>query len=77
MVIKMAKVRLAHACTHGARKPPGPICMRKYNNIHTDAPYMDIGLDRPGATFVTFLFLQIEIVVCTEFKRNNTQLAQI
>ena len=24
MVIKMAKLRMAHASTHGARKPPGP-----------------------------------------------------
>ena len=26
MVITMAKLRMAHASTHGARKPPGPIC---------------------------------------------------
>ena len=25
MVITMAKLRMAHASTHGARKPPGPI----------------------------------------------------
>ena len=25
-VITMAKLRMAHASTHGARKPPGPIC---------------------------------------------------
>ena len=25
MVITMAKLRMAHARTHGARKPPGPI----------------------------------------------------
>ena len=25
MVITMAKLRMAHAITHGARKPPGPI----------------------------------------------------
>ena len=24
MVITMAKLRMAHASTHGARKPPGP-----------------------------------------------------
>ena len=28
MVITMAKLRMAHASTHGARKPPGPITMR-------------------------------------------------
>ena len=27
MVITMAKLRMAHASTHGARKPPGPIRM--------------------------------------------------
>ena len=25
MVITMAKLRMAHASTHGARKPPGPM----------------------------------------------------
>ena len=25
LVITMAKLRMAHASTHGARKPPGPI----------------------------------------------------
>ena len=24
MVVTMAKLRMAHASTHGARKPPGP-----------------------------------------------------
>ena len=27
MVITMAKLRMAHASTHGARKPPGPKSM--------------------------------------------------
>ena len=27
MVITMAKLRMAHASTHGARKPPGPIML--------------------------------------------------
>ena len=27
LVITMAKLRMAHASTHGARKPPGPIKM--------------------------------------------------
>ena len=27
LVITMAKLRMAHASTHGARKPPGPKCM--------------------------------------------------
>ena len=26
LVITMAKLRMAHASTHGARKPPGPKC---------------------------------------------------
>ena len=26
MVITMAKLRMAHASAHGARKPPGPKC---------------------------------------------------
>ena len=28
LVITMAKLRMAHASTHGARKPPGPIIPR-------------------------------------------------
>ena len=28
LVITMAKLRMAHASTHGAHKPPGPICMK-------------------------------------------------
>ena len=29
MEITMAKLRMAHASTHGARKPPGPILSNK------------------------------------------------
>ena len=32
MVITMAKLRMAHASTHGARKPPGPIIYLLLNN---------------------------------------------
>ena len=32
MVITMAKLRMAHASTHGARKPPGPK-WRKIENV--------------------------------------------
>ena len=28
LVITMAKLRMAHASTHGARKPPGPKCVK-------------------------------------------------
>ena len=28
LVITMAKLRMAHASTHGARKPPGPITLQ-------------------------------------------------
>ena len=31
MVITMAKLRMAHTSTHGARKPPGPKCKEKGN----------------------------------------------
>ena len=34
MVITMAKLRMAHASTHGARKPPGPT-----NDIFHDCVY--------------------------------------
>ena len=30
MVITMAKLRMAHASTHSARKPPGPITLTEY-----------------------------------------------
>ena len=30
MVITMAKLRMVHASTHGARKPPGPKYIVKY-----------------------------------------------
>ena len=30
MVITMAKLRMAHASTHGARKPPGPKNLHRY-----------------------------------------------
>ena len=34
MVITMAKLRMAHASTHGARKPPGPIkYVGKFNEL--------------------------------------------
>ena len=32
MVITMAKLRMAHASTHGARKPPGPKKKERLNN---------------------------------------------
>ena len=32
MVITMAKLRMAHASTHGARKPPGPILKVRGND---------------------------------------------
>ena len=31
LVITMAKLRMAHASTHGARKPPGPILFQNLN----------------------------------------------
>ena len=33
LVKTMAKLRMAHASTHGARKPPGPICLIKTINL--------------------------------------------
>ena len=33
MVIIMAKLRMAHAITHGARKPPGPTCSPKVMHV--------------------------------------------
>ena len=32
MVITIAKLRMAHASTHGARKPPGPKERRRAND---------------------------------------------
>ena len=37
MVITMAKLRMAHARTHGARKPPGPKKERKKEERLNDA----------------------------------------
>ena len=35
MVITMAKLRMAHASTHGARKPPGPIVFNQaWSHLH-------------------------------------------
>ena len=35
MVITMAKLRMAHASTHGARKPPGPTYYQMFLEITT------------------------------------------
>ena len=41
MVITMAKLRMAHASTHGARKPPGPITTTKMF-LHISSSYTKI-----------------------------------
>ena len=41
MVITMAKLRMAHASTHGAPKPPGP---KNVDNTVKQALQSDIGL---------------------------------
>ena len=38
MVITMAKLRMAHASTHGARKPPGPKRMFAINHLKLGYP---------------------------------------
>ena len=34
LVKTMAKLRMAHPSTHGARKPPGPKCIALHNHHH-------------------------------------------
>ena len=37
LVITMAKLRMAHGSTHGARKPPGPIYRLYYSDVLMEA----------------------------------------
>ena len=46
MVITMAKLRMAHASTHGARKPPGPKLMNKSFDQMLFTKYLDHNLFR-------------------------------
>ena len=53
MVITMAKLRMAHASTHGARKPPGPIRsdqVRYWTSVvaHTIPPICGCGSRKVG-----------------------------
>ena len=41
MVITTAKLRMAHASTHGARKPPGPISCVFYFQKHLELGQSD------------------------------------
>ena len=41
MVITMAKLRMAHASTHGARKPPGP----KISDLAVQKALINVKLD--------------------------------
>ena len=44
MVITMAKLRMAHASTHGARKQPGPIIVRGLKKLLDVLIYYSTGL---------------------------------
>ena len=50
MVITMAKLRMAHASTHGARKPPGPIFMASIRSQPPGPPAV------PGVFSPSFVF---------------------
>ena len=44
MVITMAKLRMAHASMHGARKPPGPrLQQQTIFFLHISSSYANIG----------------------------------
>ena len=68
MVITMAKLRMAHASTHGARKPPGPKSVdsgavkkgngvgekRKCFKISSESNMIYMRLRRPCQEMITF-----------------------
>ena len=65
MVITMAKLRMAHASTHGARKPPGPT---NYKEIWTSQ-----GFVVPRAKFILeFNILIVKLITLKSHSNLST-----